>query len=241
MNVDLARLRLQKVLYALFHPTTWRGALHGVFASVEHRAALAGLSFDRVFDVGANRGQFCLLMRSQYPLVPVVSFEPLPDEAKVFRAVHIGDSLVRLETVALGEASGSATMHVSHRADCSSLLPIGDLQSQIFPRTGEVGALSVRVERLDALSSLRGDATNMLLKLDVQGFELSVLKGAIGILGQCRYVYCECSEVALYVGQAMFHEVQEFLAEHGFRLAGRYNDCVHGGKLIQADYLFARD
>ena len=79
-----------------------------------------------------------------------------------------------------------------------------------------------------------------LLKLDVQGYELNVLKGATQTLSKCRHVYAECSEVALYEGQSLRPAITAFLAEHCFRESGSYNQQYDRSELIQADYLYSR-
>jgi hypothetical protein len=75
----------------------------------------------------------------------------------------------------------------------------------------------------------------------VQGFELPVLKGASDALQKCAYVYVECSEIELYVEQALFRDVAEFLKDQGFKLKCRYNETLAEKQLIQADYLFCRE
>jgi len=57
-----------------------------------------------------------------------------------------------------------------------------------------------------------------LLKLDVQGFELSALQGCGRLLERFRYVYVEASFIELYVGQALATEVIGFLFSRGFNL-----------------------
>jgi hypothetical protein len=64
------------------------------------------------------------------------------------------------------------------------------------------------------------------------------LKGAIETLKNCAFVYVECSETELYVGQALFRDVADFLEQQGFKQQSRYNEIIADGKLIQADYLF---
>ena len=61
------------------------------------------------------------------------------------------------------------------------------------------------------------------VKLDVQGYELQVLKGAVQTLAKCTHVYAECSEVALYDGQSLRPAITAFLGERGFRESGSYN------------------
>ncbi len=55
-----------------------------------------------VVDVGANRGQFALAVRSRLPGARIVSFEPLREPADVYEAIFAGDPLTRLVRCALG-------------------------------------------------------------------------------------------------------------------------------------------
>jgi len=237
---ELFRLRVAKAWFAATHPGCWRALSMRVAPSIEHRAVLRSLKIDRLIDVGGNRGQFSLMTRLEHPGLPIHAFEPLPGEAAVYREVFSGDPAVMLHEMALGEVAGTAELHLSRRADSSSLLPIGEMQSKLFPSTDEIGTLKVRVATLDDLADVWGPARNALLKLDVQGFELSVLKGARRALRNCAYVYAECSEVPLYTGQALFPEVADFLAGEGFKPVRRANDQFADGRLVQADHLFAR-
>ena len=100
--------------------------------------------------------------------------------------------------------------------------------------------MQVPVQQLDKLPNHWDGRSQQLLKLDVQGYELQVLKGAVQTLKSCSHVYVECSEVALYDGQALRAEVEAFLVGQGFKLTGRYNPSMADGRLIQADYLFSR-
>ncbi len=240
MKLDLLRLRLAKLGTALTRPACWRALRLGVAPAVEHRHVLAALGVDGVIDVGANRGQFTLLCRLVLPGVPVVAFEPIPAEAATFRRVHGARPEVTLIESALGETAGTATLHLSKSADSSSLLPIGQKQNELFAHTEEVGTLAVPVQRLDDLAGRWTGRTRQLLKLDVQGFELNVLRGAGETLKSCAYVYAECSEVPLYEGQALRPAVEAFLQEHGFTRQSRHNEQWAAGDLVQADYLFSR-
>jgi hypothetical protein len=57
-----------------------------------------------------------------------------------------------------------------------------------------------------------------LLKIDVQGFEMEVLQGAIGILPDVAVVLCEVNAVPFYAGQAGFEQIYGFMLQHNFRL-----------------------
>ena len=58
-----------------------------------------------------------------------------------------------------------------------------------------------------------------LLKIDVQGFELEVLRASRPLLGAFEHVYVEASFEVLYAGQALAGDVAAFLRAHGFREA----------------------
>ncbi|MDZ4849276.1 MAG: FkbM family methyltransferase [Pirellulaceae bacterium] len=237
----LLRIRWRKLFTSIVHPSCWRGLRIGVAPSVEHLSILRSLDVDGIIDVGANRGQFTLACQLAQPGKAVVAFEPIPGEAKIFRKVHGLSSNVTLVESALGESKGTATLHLSQSADSSSLLPIGRRQTECFRDTAEVGTIDVPVQRLDDLSDLWSGRSRQLLKLDVQGYELNVLKGAVQTLSTARYVYAECSDVELYEGQALKREVADFLQLHGFSEVGRYNAEYQQSQLIQADYLFERN
>lgn len=77
-----------------------------------------------------------------------------------------------------------------------------------------------------------------MLKIDVQGGELDVLRGGSKTLDRLTWVYVECSFRELYIGQPPADEVVEHLRGAGFRLAGLGHVSYVGGEAIQADFLF---
>jgi hypothetical protein len=81
----------------------------------------------------------------------------------------------------------------------------------------------------------------VMLKIDVQGFELNVLKGAERSLTDIDHLYIELSFAPLYVGQPLASEVVAWLAQRGFVLAGIYHvEPDQAGRSIQADVHFQR-
>jgi FkbM family methyltransferase len=212
-----------------------------VAAAVEHARVLSGLDCRTVVDIGANRGQFSLVARQCQPQARVISFEPLPAAAAKFRAVFAGDDRVTLHEAAIGPATGNATLHISRQDDSSSLLPITGTQVALFPGTAEADTATVHVAPLREFVSVSDIRPPALLKLDVQGYELEVLRGCEDLLNRFTYVYAECSFVELYAGQALADEVIAWLRERGFKLRGVHNmDYDRGGRAIQADFLFGR-
>jgi hypothetical protein len=78
-----------------------------------------------------------------------------------------------------------------------------------------------------------------LLKLDCQGAELAVLKGAGETIRAVGWIYCEVSFDEIYEGAPLFGEVHEFLRASGFELR-RLGGFSGAGRAIQwADALYA--
>ena len=231
-------------LFRIVFVHSWQFALfkHGVAAGIEHKAVLCHINKCLSFvDIGANRGQFALAVRQYHPCAIIFSFEPLPDPAGTFARIFANDSRTRLFQSAIGTEAGESIIHVSGRDDSSSLLPITSRQNQLFPGTGETGTMTITVGRLSHYLSETDIPGPALLKLDVQGYELNALKGCEELLHCFEWVYAECSFVELYEGQALAPEVIDWLREHGFNLAGKYNVCKDkSGQEIQADILFRR-
>jgi FkbM family methyltransferase len=212
-----------------------------VAAATEHDAILGGLNVDTVVDIGANRGQFALCCRRLFPAAQIFSFEPLKGPASTFRRVFAGDARAHLFESAVGDAAGTAAMHVSRWDVSSSLLPIGQAQHDNFPFTEESRQEAVTVTRLSACLDAGVIGPQALLKLDVQGFELTALQGCAELLDRFQFVYLEASFIELYVGQALTTDVIAFLLERKFKLLCVANlSYGTSPRPIQADFLFAR-
>lgn len=238
-----AILKKLRKLASILGVSAYRAALvqERVAAGVEHEPMLRNLECRTVVDIGANRGQFALAARRCFPEARIVSFEPLPGPARLFRRVFDGDGAVVLHEAAIGPSETGAVMHVSAADDSSSLLPIAPLQSEIFPGTGEAGTTEVRVAPLESFVPPDEIRAPALLKLDVQGFEYEALLGCESLLPRFDSIYCECSFMELYSGQRLAADVIAWLEGRGFRLCGVYNAAYDfRGRAVQADFLFKR-
>lgn len=233
-------LRLRKLAEGARSSQGRRALRRGVAASIEHNDALGSMRFRTVVDVGANRGQFALFARRRWPEAQILSFEPLAEAAQAYDRLFLHDDRATLHHLALGVENGRAVVHVASEDDSSSLLPFDARQTRLFG-TREVATRETSLRRLDSVivgSALQPAA---LLKIDTQGFELPVLRGAEGILSGFAAVYAELSFRPCYVGQALAQEVVDFLGARGFHLAGVFNQYLSPSEgAVQADFLFTR-
>ena len=213
--------------------------LHRVAAAVEHLAAIDHAQAQTLIDVGANKGQFSLAFRAMRPQAQIIAFEPLPDAAERFHRLFGRDPCVTLHRVALSDCRGETEFHVTDRSDSSSLLTPGEAQAAAFG-VHESQIIRVPVRRLDECLDLHALPRPIMIKIDVQGAELLVLKGSAR-LEAADFIYVELSFIELYEGQPLFEEVAIYLAGRGFDLAGVFNQVMTDRfGPTQADFLFRR-
>lgn len=126
-------------------------------------------SGDLLIDVGANVGSYTILA-TKVCHARAVAFEPDPDAANALRRNILVNDVARLTEVheiALGAYDG----------EVSFTLGLGTMNHIIAP--GDKPARTVPVKRLDSFS---GTALATMIKLDVEGFEEEILKGASHVL-----------------------------------------------------------
>lgn len=231
-------MNLIKAIRAASVPAYWKGLIRGVVPTIDHKEAFAELDFASIVDVGANIGQFSLFASHCWPNATIHAFEPIPDQAERFVAVHEGRAT--LHKCALGEGAASLPIHVASRKDSSSLLPLGQRQKEMFDMD-EVGQLEVPVRRLDAVLRSEDLPKPSLLKIDVQGFEYEVLRGAGELVGHFSHIYVEVSFVELYDGQKLYPQINRLLAEMGFELVQKFNlELGPYDEEVQADLLYKK-
>jgi len=131
-------------------------------------------------------------------------------------------------------------MHRNDFTPGSSILPIAARTVDAFPYTSHVVEEQITVRSLDKLAgelSLKG---RILLKVDVQGFEMNVLLGGKRTLSKIDVIIIETSFVELYKGQPLFHEVHEFLRKQGFSYSGNFDQLLDPatGAVLQSDAIF---
>jgi len=230
----------KKALRLVWRPRLLRALLqYRVAAATEHFTLIRHVCPATLLDVGANKGQFSLAFRALRPGARIIAFEPLPEAADQYERLFRRDARAALHRVALMDREGEAEFHVTDRRDSSSLLKPGCGQRDAFGVRGEV-TIRVPVRRLEGYLKSAVLERPILLKIDVQGAELGVLRGCDG-LDVIDFVYVELSFTELYEGQPLYDEVAAYLSGRGFALAGVFNQVstVSFGP-TQADFLFKR-
>lgn len=203
-------------------------------------AMLGARNVDVILDVGANRGQFAeKVFRAGYK-GSIVSFEPLSRPRAILAAKSQGNARWKIaDACCLGEQPGEVEIKISMNEIASSILDTTSAMAEYDGSFRYIGSETVPVCRLDDVAP---EAKTPFLKVDVQGFETQVLRGALETLKKCVGVQVELSFVELYQGQMLFREMLVWLEDLGFtpyRLFPAYID-VHDGRWLQADVVFFR-
>lgn len=234
-------MSIRKALKAgrLLRNSFWRTAVvrHRVAATIEHSDVINFCAPRSLIDVGANKGQFSTAVRGLFPEAVIHAFEPLPDAADRFAALFETDDRATLHRAALGAKETSATFYVTNRNDSSSFLKpdSSHVETSGVRTTREI---SVPVARMDRFLDPCTLPRPILMKIDVQGYELEVLRG-IDRLDCIDYLYVELSFVELYKGQALYEDIRAYLAQQGMVLRGMFNQwCDSRLGPTQADGLF---
>jgi len=193
-----------------------------------------------VVDVGANTGQFAREYLALFPRARVMSYEPLASAFEGLSQWAATEPRVTAFNVAVGDAEGKLQMyeHV-HQNVSSSLLPVTQTSIDIWPAQAEQRRVDVRVATLDEL--LRGAPLDreVLVKLDVQGYEDRVIRGAGQTLRQATAAIVEVNLDTLYEGQARFTDIVAGLDAAGLQYAGSLDQVIYSdGHVIAFDALF---
>jgi FkbM family methyltransferase len=195
-----------------------------------------------VLDIGANEGQFAEMARRVFPGAIIYSFEPLRDCHAILEEKSASLQPMRCFRCALGKEAGTAMIHHNDFSPSSSLLPMGSRHREAFPHTRNAILEAITIRLLDDVAPELTLVTPILMKVDVQGFELDVLAGAVHTLPRIDTIIVETSFVELYEGQPLFQEIADFLRARGFTYMGNLEQVTDpsNGAILQADAIFAR-
>lgn len=178
-----------------------------------------------IVDIGANVGYFSKLIRELYPFSTIYSIEPVPETYKCLKLNFVNDKKTKAVNIALSDNEGIAKMTFNPNQPSIS-------------HFDNKGKKEVIVDTLDKFVIKNKIKTIDLLKIDVEGFENLVLKGATKILAKTKYLFVEINieNNQNYTFSSLMSQL--YSSEFNFQLIGFRNfDDTSIGKMPVMDCL----
>ncbi|PHR21887.1 MAG: hypothetical protein COA41_01930 [Sphingopyxis sp.] len=206
---------------------------------------IEALDFSTVIDVGANNGSTCNVWLQKFPSCHIHAFEALEMYQQQLRELQEKHPhRMTIWPFAASDNSGTTEfqVHEDHPSS-SSLLPVTDECKTAMPFTANEKKLTVQVRRIDQLLDHSDFPTSgkVLIKLDVQGAELQVLKGCEQFFHRIDAAVVEINLMPLYKGQPTFLDIATHLESRGLIFAGVLEQFHLGdGTPVYLDAVFLR-
>ena len=197
-----------------------------------------------ILDVGANDGWFAkIVYRFLGKETLVISFEPLKSMSQKLQAIAIRYKSYQYESYALGSTSEVIEITEYDTTGLSSLKEFSPSYqySQDNYLTNPISKYPVNVVTLDWYLEKNRFENPIILKVDTQGFELEVLKGATKALssGKIKAVIIEVMTIQKYSNAALYNDIFDLLHSHGYVLYDLYQSYYESnGMLSEFDCAF---
>lgn len=219
-----------------FHPTT-----HPIARAQQ---LFRTYNIDTVLDIGANFGQFAEHLRNDVSYAGrIISFEPLSSAFSVLKAKADKDPYWDVFNIALGDIEGPSEINIAGNSWSSSLLDMLPSHVKAGQNASYKGKERIEVKKVDSIfDNLCSTQSRVYMKIDTQGFESKVLKGAENALQRIDSVQMEMSLVPLYKGELLFDELYSIMKHKGYSLVAilpGFSDR-NSGQLLQVDGIFHR-
>ena len=206
------------------------------------------LKIKSIVDVGANEGQFILKLLKMGFKGSIFSFEPVTDAYKKL-LINVAKNKKRVswhvfEKCGLGSKNFSQDIFVSKNSESSSLLKILPKHTNLKPLSKIISTEKINIKILDSFyDDVEKLDKNIFLKIDAQGYELEILKGAEKTLKLITALVVEVSLVKLYEKQPLWLDIVNFLKERNFIVwsVDRVMGDIRTGESYQLDITFAKE
>jgi FkbM family methyltransferase len=213
--------------------------MHHIHRSIRLAKMLPRQNF-LILDIGGGIGASAILYNKYFPANNIMIFEPITENFN-FILSRIKD-LHNIEVInkALGNENSFIPINIANRITSSSLLPLSaDPVSGAFGENnlGKNRDENIEVVRLDDFLDPHLQDIG-IMKMDVQGYEMNVLKGAEKTLAKTKVIVMEANNHEAYSGAPKYYETDAFLRDHNFTLYDILPSIFERGKLKEWDVIY---
>jgi len=188
----------------------------------------SSLNMNVVLDVGANDGQFGSMLRKNGYKGYIFSFEPVFTSYENLEKQSFDDPKWTTYNYALGSENKKMEINVTNATAFASFLDPNQYAKSIRAKEVPVTRKEiVEIKKLDdvftgIMSNLSIEKHNIFLKMDTQGYDLEVFKGAKNIISKIVAIQSEISILPLYEGMPDYIETITEYRKEGFEITSLY-------------------
>lgn len=196
-----------------------------------------------IFDVGAHYGETSLSFRKSFPSAAIYAFEPFAESYRELAKNTAVHSAIQTFNFGFSDTEGPKLFSNNISSATNSLLETDSRGSDTWGKglLETTSRISLPFSTIDQFVASHSLPSIDILKLDVQGAEHLVLKGAEQTIRASRVglIYSEVITQPTYQHQKALHEVLEMYHDYGFRLHNIFDlQTTAGGALRQIDVIF---
>lgn len=212
--------------------------------ATETWGGLTRLPVKTVLDIGALRGEFASdVLVPAFPAATIHCFEPSPDAFPMLADVAgNSDGRIVAHNFGLGEVEAELKFFVNVDFQASSsFLAQTDANLEAFPQLERTEERVAKVRRLDDVAASLDIRSDLVVKIDTQGYEAHVIRGGRDTLRKAVGCVVEIQVAELYEGTSRFSDIYEELSAAGFGFCGAFDQRLgRDGNILYFDGLFIR-
>ena len=195
-----------------------------------------------VIDVGSNEGQFAVAAAKIFKNIEIFSFEPDKNVIKKLISNLKFHKQSKIINSSIGDYEGNIKFNINKDTQVSSILELGTERKRMFSHAKVQKKILVPIDTLDNFFKKQAFQYPILLKIDVQGYEDKVIKGAVGVLKKINWIIIEISFTDLYKKEVNFNYINNLMKKNGFKFLKplNFHTSPNNDQIIEMDALFIK-
>jgi len=193
-----------------------------------------------ILDIGGGIGASVKLYNKLFSENRIIVFEPVLENYNTIKSTFEGFSNIEVCNVAVGNENSKREINIANRITSSSLLPLAaDTDSNFYNEKylGHNRIENIEIVRLDDFLD-KSQTEIGIMKIDVQGYEMNVLRGAELTLKKTNIVLLEVTNHDVYAGSPKYFDIDLYLRDHDFTLYDIIPSVLDKGRIKEWDCLY---
>ncbi len=193
-----------------------------------------------IIDIGANKGQFSEACFQLFDKVKIIAIEPDANTSKILKK-NLSDKNIDIISKVISSRIGTINFQINEDSQVSSVLSLGKDRKKFFLNSKVKNIKKLPVSTLDRVINKRVKKP-ILIKIDTQGLEYEIIKGAKNILKITKWVILEVPLKKLYKGQKNFDDLNNIMKKNNFSLTGvlNFHNVPNSDEIMEIDVLYTK-